>query len=211
MKLLSIQVGLPREVEWEGKSVSTGIFKDAVHGPVQVRKLNLEGDGQADLTVHGGLDKAVYAYGRDAYPWWLRKLSVADLPNGAFGENLTFASLDERSLFIGDRLTLGGCELEIVQPRFPCFKLGIKFRDMGILKTFMKSGRPGIYFRVLKEGKIQAGDELVRTEINPERVSVWEFFDLKARKYADPPLLKRLLRIKGLNEEWRAKFQEHLP
>lgn len=210
MKLISIQVGMPIEVEWDGEMVSTGIFKDTVEGPVMVRKLNLEGDGQADLTVHGGLDKAVYAYGLDAYPWWLKQLKVQELPNGAFGENLTIEKLDEKLIYIGDRFSLGACELEVVQPRFPCFKLGIKFGNMGILRTFMESGRPGIYFRVLKEGKIKSGDTLKRLEQNVEHVSVWDFFDLKARKYADQPLLARLLKIKGLNEEWRKKFQEHL-
>jgi MOSC domain-containing protein YiiM len=211
MKLLSIHVGLPREVEWEGKPVRTGIFKSPVPGPVFVSKLNLEGDGQADLTVHGGFDKAVYGYPRDAYPWWLQALAVPALPDGSFGENLTFAHLDEKRIFIGDRFRLGRCELQAVQPRFPCFKLGIKFGDMGILKTFLESGRPGIYFRVLVEGEIREGDELIQVTTDPERVSVWDFFDLKLRKYADPPLLERLLRIKDLNEDWREKFQQHLP
>lgn len=210
MKLLSIQVGMPVEVEWDGELVSTGIFKDTVEGPVFVRKLNLEGDGQADLTVHGGFDKAVYAFSQDAYPWWLETLGVEELPNGAFGENLTFSSLDEKTTYIGNRYALGQCELEVVQPRFPCFKLGIKFGDMGILKTFMKSGRAGVYFRVLREGAIQAGDTLKLLEANPEKVSIWDFFDLKIRKYADRPLMTRLLRIKGLNEQWREVFQQRL-
>jgi MOSC domain-containing protein YiiM len=210
MRLLSIQVGLPKEVEWDGKRVSTGIYKYPVSGPVEVKKLNLEGDGQADLTVHGGADKAVYAYSLDAYPWWRETLQSSDLPNGAFGENLTFDAFDERSIGIGDKFALGGCELQAVQPRFPCFKLGIKFGDMEILRTFLSSGRPGIYFRVLKEGKIREGDTLRCLWRDPERVSVWDFFDLKIRKYADKALLARLLRIRDLNTEWRGKFQEQL-
>ncbi len=206
MELLSVQVGTPRTVKWQGKNVSTAIFKKKISGPVKMGKLNIEGDIQADLKYHGGEDKAVYAYSHDAYPWWCKKLDVASLPPGAFGENLTFDALDEKELCVGDRLSLGKCELQVVQPRFPCFKLGILFKDISILKTFMQSGRPGIYFRVLKEGQIQEGQKLEILERDPNQVSISEFFLLKQKGYKDMSLLKRLLKVENLNEEWRETF-----
>lgn len=158
MKILSIQVGLPREVEFNGKVVKTGIFKDPVTGPVQVNTTNLAGDRQADLTVHGGPDKAVYAYSFDAYDWWKNERPADDFPYGAFGENLTVDHLPEDKIYIGDTYELGGTILQVAQPRFPCYKLGVKYNDLRIIKTFMKAERPGVYFRVLKEGKVEAGD-----------------------------------------------------
>lgn len=209
MKLLSIQVGRPRDVEWQGKSVSTGIFKQAVPGPVMVRRLNIEGDGQADLTVHGGVDKAVYGYSRDAYPWWDARLKQR-LTHGAFGENLTIEKLDEKDLCIGDTIALGECELQVSEPRFPCFKLGLKFNDVGVLKTFIESGRPGIYFRVVREGKIEAGQTLKILDRDPRRISVDTFFLLKIGKLKSREALEKLLSMDNLGAEWREKFSGFL-
>lgn len=208
MRIDSIQIGLPREVEWQGKTVSTGIFKESVPGPVWVEKTNIRGDGQADLEVHGGIDKAVYAYPHDSYAWWKKALKVKTLAPGAFGENLTVATLDETKFFVGDRYVLGGCELEVAEPRFPCFKLGIKFNDVGVLKTFMKSGRPGIYFRVIQEGEIKIGDELKLRKKAQDSVSIADFFRLKQDSYKDKALLRRLAAVPALSEEWREKLKE---
>jgi MOSC domain-containing protein YiiM len=211
MKILSIQVGLPREVPWEGKKVSTGIFKEPIVGRVWVRRLNIEGDGQADLTVHGGADKAIYAYGSDAYTWWKSRLPETDFAYGAFGENLTVDLLDENRVCLGDIFQVGGCRLQVAQPRFPCFKLGIKFGDMGILKTFMESGRPGIYFRVLAEGQIQKGDELRCIDSDPEKVPLTALFRFNTQKKStDPALLRRILRVKSLMPTWHETISKAL-
>jgi MOSC domain-containing protein YiiM len=210
MKILSIHVGKPRQIPWQGKEILTSIFKDRVEGPVMVAKLNIEGDGQADFTVHGGLDKAVYAYSADAYWWWKKTLGVTELPEGAFGENLTVSQLDETKLCLGDRLKVGSVELEVCQPRLPCFKLGIRFNDMGILKTFMKSERPGIYFRVLREGQIAVGDRMTVVFEEPQRIPLVTFFLWKHRKVIDKDLAKRALKIAGLNEDWKRALEEFL-
>ena len=207
MKLTSIQVGKPKEVEWQGKLVSTGIFKSPVPGPVLARKLGLEGDGQADLTVHGGERKAVYAYGDDAYPWWKNRLENEELPPGSFGENLTFTTLEERSIFIEDRYRLGEAELVVTEPRFPCFKLGIKFRDMGILKTFLESGRSGVYFAVAKEGKISLQDRLELISRPKNLVSIHEFYSAFNEKCRDPEVLGRILNLESLTPKWRSRFE----
>jgi len=209
MRLLSIQVGKPKEVAWEGDLVSTGIFKDPVKGPTRVARLNIEGDGQADLSVHGGADKAVYAYPHDAYAWWEKRLGVR-LQAGAFGENLTIDPLDEKDLCIGDTLSIGDCHLEISEPRFPCFKLGIKFQDMKVLKTFIESGRPGIYFRVIQEGTISAGQTVKVVSRDKRKVSVSDFFRLKIGGYKDVPMLEKLLSIDSLSQEWREVFSAAL-
>jgi len=209
MQLLSIQVGKPKNVFWEGDTVSTGIFKLPVKGPVRVARLNLDGDGQADLSVHGGADKAVYGYPHDAYAWWEKRLAVP-LQAGAFGENLTIDPLDEKKLCIGDTLSIGDCHLEISEPRFPCFKLGIKFQDMKVLKTFIESGRPGIYFRVIQEGTISAGQPVKIVSRDKRKVSVSDFFRLKIGGYKDLPLLEKLLSMDNLSQEWREKFSAAL-
>src|SRR6185295_12623664 len=145
VRLESVQVGLPREVAWHGKAVLTGIFKQPVAGPVLVRALNLEGDVQADLAVHGGADKAVYAYPAEHYELWRRELPDLDLPWGAFGENLTTSGLDEDSVCLGDRFRIGGAELVVTQPRLPCYKLEVRFGRDGMVRRFLESRRTGFY------------------------------------------------------------------
>jgi MOSC domain-containing protein YiiM len=162
-RLVSIQVGQPRAVQHMGREVLTGIYKLPVEGPVMVRRLNLDGDRQADLTVHGGVDKAVYCYPSEHYPTWQEELG-RELPYGTFGENLTVAGLLETNLHIGDVLGIGDALLQISQPRLPCFKLGIKIGDQRFLKRFQESGRSGFYCRVLQEGLIEAGQPIERQE-----------------------------------------------
>src|SRR6266568_969087 len=152
MKILSVNVGMPKEVSWQGKLVTTGIFKEPVNAPVMLRTLNLDGDRQADLTVHGGVTKAVYAYPSEHYDYWRAELPDVDLPWAAFGENLTTEGLFEKDLRIGDRFRIGSAELVVTQPRLPCYKLGIRFGRMDMLKRFLKSGRTGFYFAVTVEG-----------------------------------------------------------
>jgi MOSC domain-containing protein YiiM len=172
MRLISVNVGLPRTMRWNGEVVETGIVKEPINGPVMVRRLNLEGDGQADLTVHGGVEKAVYAYASEHYDLWRKELGVRDLPWGMFGENLTTAGLSEDTVNIGDRFRIGSCELIVTQPRMPCYKLGLKFGRNDIIKRFAKSGRSGFYLAVTQEGVIQTGDRIELVSQNENRLTV---------------------------------------
>ena len=163
MKVLSVQVGRPRDVEWRGEVVNTGIFKQPVHGPVIVRYLDLDGDEQADLTVHGGRDKAVYVYPSEHYPLWRKELPELEFPFGAFGENLTVDGLLENDVGIGDLLRIGTAEFVVTQPRMPCYKLAVRFDRVDMLTRLLRSGRTGFYLRVLKEGILAEGDLIERT------------------------------------------------
>lgn len=158
MRVLSVNVGEPQEIAWHGRVVRTAIFKQPVSGRVAVRRLGMAGDAQADLTVHGGPDKAVYAYPGEHYPSWRQELGRPDLPWGAFGENLTLEGLVEEDVAIGDRLRIGTAEFVVTQPRLPCFKLALRFERQDIGKLFMASGRSGFYLAVAREGEIAAGD-----------------------------------------------------
>lgn len=176
MKLLSIQVGRPRKVRWDAKTVSTGIFKEPVPGRTMLHRDNLEGDQQADLTVHGGWDKAVYVYPSEHYPLWQAELSGIPLSYGMFGENFTTQGLDESSVHIGDRFRVGGAVVEVTQPRMPCYKLGIRFGCPDMPKRFHASGRCGFYLAVLQEGEVGAGDIWERLARNDQEVSVIETY-----------------------------------
>jgi MOSC domain-containing protein YiiM len=160
MQVISINVGLPREVEWRDQIVQTSIFKEPIAGRVRVGRLNIEGDRQSDLTVHGGLDKAVYVYPSEHYEFWRKELPDFDLPWGAFGENLTTTGFTEDNVRIGDRFAIGSAEFVVTQPRMPCFKLTIRFGRADMIKRFYRSGRSGFYLAVAKEGEIEAGDEI---------------------------------------------------
>jgi MOSC domain-containing protein YiiM len=184
MQLISVNVGRPREVEWKGHSVVTSIFKTAVDGAVDVSATNVDGDEQSDLTVHGGRNKAVYGYPSEHYEFWKRELGVAALPWAAFGENLTTEGLLEDSLRIGDRLRVGTVELEVTQPRYPCFKLGFRFRRDDMVKRFAKSGRSGFYFSVVNEGRLQAGDRIDVIARSSGGVTIAEQFLERFRKGA---------------------------
>lgn len=210
MKLISIQVGLPREVLWQGRSVTTGIFKEPVTGPVTVRTLDLDGDAQADLSVHGGPDKAVYAYPVEHYEYWRSELPGMKLPYGMFGENLTIEGLLEKEVNIGDRFRIGGAELIVTQPRVPCYKLAIKFGRADILKRFLASRRSGFYFAVLREGEVQAGDEIKRLGRGGNGLSVEDIVRLYAFERDDLETLRRAVGDKMLPESWRGYFQHQL-
>src|SRR6266849_9027002 len=184
MKVVSINAGLPREVEWRGKSVRTSIFKQPVAGRVRVERLNVEGDRQADLTVHGGADKAVYAYPAEHYAFWREELPGMDLPWGAFGENFTTEGLIEDGVRIGDRLRAGSAELVVTQPRLPCFKLGVRFGRPDMVKRFLRSGRTGFYMAVLQEGEVEAGDSVEVVARDEHAVTV---ADIVALYVADAP------------------------
>src|SRR5215813_12670553 len=161
MKIISVNVGLHRTVQWKGEAVSTGIFKAPVSGRLPLRTLNFDGDRQADLSVHGGPDKAVYAYPAEHYAYWRRELPDMTLPWGMFGENLTTEGLQEDTLQIGDRFRIGSTEVVVTQPRLPCFKLGLRFGRDDIVKRFLVSGRMGFYFKVLAECEVAAGDPVL--------------------------------------------------
>jgi MOSC domain-containing protein YiiM len=209
MKLLSVSVGLPREVEWKGKLVRTSIFKTPVTGRVPVTKLNLKGDQQSDLSVHGGIDKAVYAYPPEHYAFWRQQLPGVDLPSGAFGENFTTEGLDEGT-HIGDRFRIGSAEFAVTQPRMPCFKLGIRFGNAAIIKQFLQSGRTGFYFSVLVEGEVGAGDTIELVERQENSLSVADIVNLYVAGSANQDLLHRASELSSLPLGWREHFKKRL-
>ena len=184
MKLISISVGRPREMQWRGETVLTSIFKTPVAGRVRVTRFNLQGDEQADLDVHGGADKAVYAYPSEHYAYWRKELPGLELPWGAFGENLTTQGLSEESVHIGDRMRAGTAEFVVTQPRMPCFKLAIRFNRPDMVKRFLRSGRTGFYLAVLKEGEVGAGDAIEPIAQDGARVSVAAVVAAKSRSLA---------------------------
>jgi MOSC domain-containing protein YiiM len=176
MKILSVQVGRPRTVRWRGRAVTTGIYKKPVAGRVMLRRFNLDGDQQADVTVHGGWDKAAYVYPSEHYAFWRKELPDAQLPYGVFGENFTTEGLDERSVHIGDRFRIGGAVVEVTQPRLPCYKLGVRFKRPDMPKRFHASGRCGFYVAVVEEGEVGAGDVWERIAHDNREPSVSESY-----------------------------------
>ncbi len=207
MKILSIQVGQPQILNFRGREITTSIFKSPVQGPLMVRTLNIDGDRQADLTVHGGIDKAVYAYSFDAYSWWKMKRPSDTFNYGAFGENLLIDRINENETFIGDTFEVGEAILQVAQPRMPCYKLAVKFEDPSILRTFMESKRPGIYFRVLKEGLINVEQEFKLINREKIQLSVSQLFGFTQGEKIDPKMVKEYLKIKTLPEEWREQLK----
>jgi MOSC domain-containing protein YiiM len=210
MKLLSVNVGLPREIEWKGKVVRTSIFKTPVTDRVRVSTLNVAGDQQSDLTVHGGLDKAVYAYPSEHYAFWRRELPGMDLASGVFGENFTTEGLLEETLHIGDRLRAGSAEFVVTQPRMPCFKLGIRFNRPDMVKRFLQSGRTGFYFAVLKEGDVAAGDSIELLEGDEHNVPVADVVNLYRGDATNQDLLRRVTELPALPNSWREYFRKRL-
>jgi MOSC domain-containing protein YiiM len=176
VKIISVNVGGPRDVPWRGRIVRTSIWKYPVEGRVRVRTLNLDGDEQSDLSVHGGADKAVYVYPSEHYPFWRSAVPNMDFPWGAFGENLTTEGLLEDNVRIGDRLRAGSAEFVVTQPRFPCYKLGIRFGTEKMIVRFLRSGRSGFYLAVLREGDVAAGDAIERIASDPESSSIADVF-----------------------------------
>ena len=210
MKLISVNVGLPREVVWKHKRVRTGIFKEPLAGRVRLRTLNLDGDQQADLSVHGGADKAVYAYPAEHYEFWRGELPGMQLPWGMFGENLTTQGLLETAVQIGDRFRIGSAELLVTQPRMPCYKLGIKFGRDDFIKRFLNSKRTGFYFAVLREGEVAAGDGLEPIGTHHSGVTVEDIVNLYVTEKDNVELLQRALQAEGLAEGWRGYFKDRL-
>jgi MOSC domain-containing protein YiiM len=188
----------------------TGIFKEPVAGPVMLRTLNLDGDKQADLSVHGGANKAVYAYPSEHYEFWRNELPDMDLPFGMFGENFTTEGMLEGSVNIGDRFRIGAAELMATQPRLPCYKLGIKFGRSDIIKRFLVSRRTGFYFAVLKEGEVEAGDEIELVGRDKNDVTIADITRLYAFEKDDLKTLRRALETPALPESWRDHFRQRI-
>ena len=210
MKLISIQVGKPREMAWRGRTVTTAIFKEPVEGPVMVRTLNVDGDGQADLSVHGGVTKAVYGYPSEHYPYWQNELPGVEFPFGKFGENLTTEGLLEGDVYIGDRFRIGDAELVVTEPRMPCGKLAFKFQRPDIVKRFLQSRRSGFYFAVAREGVIRAGDTIDKIGPDGSDISVADIVRLYAFERDDVDTIRRAVQLDALPEKWRAFFRDQL-
>jgi MOSC domain-containing protein YiiM len=207
MKLISVCVGVPREENWKGKSVKSGIFKQPVDKRVMMRSLNLEGDRQADLTVHGGVEKAVYAYPIEHYAYWRQELPDEALLWGAFGENLTVEGLLKSKVNIGDRFRIGTAEVMVTQPRFPCFKLNLKFGRDDMVKRFLNSRLSGIYFSVMQEGEVGAGDAISLVSRDENNVTVADIVQIYVRE-ASKDLVRRAIQVPALATELRTYFQE---
>ncbi len=210
MKVISVNVGLPRQIEWNGKTVQTAIFKEPVQGPVTVKTLNLEGDAQADLSVHGGVTKAVYIYPSEHYSFWRRELSLDQLPWGMFGENLTTDGLMEDHVYIGDEFRIGTARVAVTEPRMPCYKLGIRFGRADMVKRFLRSERTGCYVRVLEEGLVEAGDRITPLKRHPKRVPVKDITRLYTSERQNIELLTRAIGVDALGESWRGYFRHQL-
>jgi MOSC domain-containing protein YiiM len=210
MKVLSVNVGLPREVCWQGKLVTTGIFKEPVNAAVMLRTLNLDSDGQADLTVHGGATKAVYAYPSEHYAFWRTEFPDMDLPFGMFGENFSAEGLLENTVYVGDRFRIGAAEVVITEPRMPCYKLGIKFGRADIIRRFLASRRTGFYFGVIKEGIVGVGDSIELIGREQQEISVADITRLYAFDKGDLKTMRRAIEVKALPESWKGYFQHQL-
>jgi MOSC domain-containing protein YiiM len=210
VRVVSVNVGLPRETTWQGKPVTTSIFKAPVDGPVRVEGVNLVGDAQADLTVHGGPDKALYAYRTEDYRAWREELG-RELPWGMFGENLTVEGVPpDDEVSVGDRLRIGTAELVVTQPRLPCFKLGLRFGDAQMVKRFQAARRWGFYLRIERPGVVAAGDPVELLSRHPACLSVSEIARLGTRDRGDAAGLRRALAVDALVEDWRPYFEQLL-
>jgi len=206
-KLLSVNVGLPREISWGGRTVRTAIWKEPVQGKRTVRRLNIDGDGQGDLVGHGGEQRAVFVYQLDSYRYWQDQLHRADFAYGQFGENLTVDGLSDTNVCIGDRYRIGGALFEVTQPRVTCYRVGIRMDEPRMAALLVSHGRPGFYFRVLEEGEVEAGDEIFKVLEGPERMSVAEMNELLYLPGHPSPKLEQALRIPALSLGWRKSLQ----
>ena len=210
MKLVSLNVARPRLVVYNGKTINTGIFKRPVSGPLQLRTLNLEGDQQADLSVHGGPHKAVYGYPSEHYSFWREELPGVDLPWGMFGENFTTSGLAEDELHVGDRFQIGSAIVMVRQPRTPCYKLAAKFQRDDMLERFLLSGRSGFYFSVEQEGSVAAEDDVQLLKRNQDGITISEMNRLLVRDKYNQELLRKAIHTAALPEDWREYFAERL-
>ncbi|WP_026462309.1 MOSC domain-containing protein [Adhaeribacter aquaticus] len=206
MHIKSVNIGLPQEIEWKGKKVVTGIFKQPTEQPLQVKQTNIAGDGQADLINHGGIDKAVYAYPYEHYNYWYQLLGVDNLELGSFGENLTTTGITDPKVFLGDYWQFGSAVLMAVQPRFPCYKLGIRFKDERMTKTFLQARRNGIYFRVIEEGILQNGDAIKLIQKSEHPVTIQDVVDNYVLPDKDQVKIEQILSIPFLPNFLREHF-----
>src|SRR5258707_5569688 len=206
-RLLSVNVGLPREIAWRGKTVITSVWKEPVQGRRLVRKLNIDGDSQGDLAGHGGEHRAVFVYQMDSYRYWQRELKRQDFTFGQFGENFTVEGLADREVLIGDRYRIGGALFEVTQPRVTCYRVGIRMDEPTMAALLVAHHRPGFYFRVLEEGEVGAGGAIVKVAEGPERLTVAA---VDALLYLPGPAkegLERALRIPALSPGWKSSFE----
>jgi MOSC domain-containing protein YiiM len=210
VKLVSLNVARPRLVVYKGQSINTGIFKQPVSGPVQLRTLNLDGDRQADLSVHGGPHKAVYGYPSEHYSFWRKELRGVDLPWGMFGENFTTSGLAEDELHVGDRFQIGSSIVTVRQPRTPCYKLAAKFQRDDMLERFLLSGRSGFYFSVEQEGSVAAEDDFQLLMRNQDGITISEMNRLFVREKYNQELLRKAIQTAALPDDWREYFAERL-
>jgi MOSC domain-containing protein YiiM len=210
MKLLSVNVGQPRDVQWRGETIQTSIWKSPVSGRVRVTKQNVEGDRQSDPSVHGAPDMTVYAYPSEHYAFWRKELPDAELPWGVFGENFSVEGLFENTVRIGDRLRIGSTEMVVTQPRMPCFKLGIRFGRKDIVKRFQRSGRTGFYLSVLQEGDVSAGDTIEHLRTSEESLTVSDIVALVDDGQANVDLMRRAAALDALPASWRDHFRKQL-
>ena len=210
MKLIALNVGRPRILVYRGKTINTGIFKQPISGPVQLQSLNLDGDRQADLSVHGGIYKAVYGYPSEHYSFWRQEIPGVDLPWGMFGENFTTAGLSEDELHVGDRLQIGSSIVMVRQPRTPCYKLAAKFQRDDMIDRFLLSGRSGFYFSVEQEGSVAAEDAFQLLTRNQDGITISEMNRLFVREKYNQDLLRKAVHTAALPENWREYFAERL-
>ncbi len=206
-RLLSVNVGLPRDIPWQGKTVHTGIWKTPVQGRRMVRRLNIDGDGQGDLQGHGGENRAVLVYQIDSYRYWQAQLVRNDFSYGQFGENFTIDGLPDTEVCIGDRYRIGSALFEVTQPRVTCYRVGIRMNEPQMAALLVAHHRPGFYFRVLEEGEVEAGDEILKVLAGPERMTVAEIDALLYLPGHDKSGLERALRIPALSAGWRSSFE----
>ena len=210
MKLLSINVGKPREIEYKGRTTRTGIYKEPIASDTRImlNELNLAGDGQADLMAHGGMYKAVYVYSIENYAYWQSELNRDDFTHGQFGENFTVEDMTEDIIHVGDVFRIGGAIVEVTQPRVPCFKLGVRMNMPTFPKLFLNSNRSGFYLRVLEVGEVGAGDEFELVKADPNQMSVREINNLLYHQVDKVEDAKRALKIEALSPGWRGSFEE---
>ncbi len=205
--LLSVNAGMPQNVAWQGRTVYTSVWKHQVTGPRLVRRLNIDGDGQGDLVGHGGEHRAVFVYQIDSYRYWQSELGRNDFTYGQFGENFTVDGLEDREVCIGDQYRIGGALFEVTQPRVTCYRIGIRMNEPQMAALLVSHGRPGFYFRVLQEGEVEAGNEIVQIAAGPERMSVFEINALLYLPGHPRSQLERALRIPALSAGWRSSFE----
>ncbi len=210
MQVVSVNVGLPREVTYRARTYPTAIFKDPVAGRVAVERLNLEGDRQGNPETHGGPDMAVYVYSHDHYAFWEKDLGTGPLSCGAFGENLTVTGMGDDEVSIGDIFRISTARFQVTEPRTPCHKLAMKFDDPGLPRRLFKSGRLGFYFRVLDEGDVGAGDDIICEQRDPAGLTIAEVAGLWADKGAGPEALTRALGVAALSANWRKALESRL-